>query len=76
MKVNCYISLPKEYKLFTVYMKTETRYLQNQHYNCRNINALVTNFITVNSNSRFSNSSAQQLKGKHYGNDQLAAGSA
>lgn len=71
MKVNFYISLPKEYKLFTVYMKTETR-----NYNCRNINALVTNFITVNSNSRFSNSSAQQLKGKHYGNDQLAAGSA
>lgn len=71
MKVNFYISLPKEYKLFTVYMKTETR-----NYNCRNINALVTNFITVNSNSRFSNSSAQQLKSKHYGNDQLAAGSA
>lgn len=71
MKVNFYISLPKEYKLFTVYMKTETR-----TFRISIINALVTNFITVNSNSRFSNSSAQQLKGKHYGNDQLAAGSA
>lgn len=56
-------------------MKTETHAVRINII-IAEIYRLVTNFLTVNSNSRFSNSSAQQLKGKHYGNDQLAAVSA